>query len=173
MTRGRDNFPATARGFTLMELVLVMLIMAIVAAVSAPNLKNFIAGRRAGDTAGQIVALAQFARSQAIADGRVYQLEVDTSGGTVSVTYMDASNQVQQTDRDPGAAVKLPGTVGQLRIDTDLPVSEKGVHVAHFYPTGRVETGTITITDDRNQQIEIVCESPSENYHILPTRGGR
>jgi prepilin-type N-terminal cleavage/methylation domain-containing protein len=173
MTRGRDNFPATARGFTLMELVLVMLILAIVAAVSAPNLRNFIAGRRAGDTAAQIVALAQFARSQAIAEGRVYQLEIDTSSGMVSVSYRNAANEVQPAESDVGAPVRLPGTVGQLRMDSDLPVGDQGVHIAHFYPTGRVEPGSITVTDDRNQEVKIVCESPSENYHIPPKQAVR
>ncbi len=169
MKVGRNNF-STARGFTLMELVLVMLIMAIVAAIAAPNLRNFIAGRRVGDTATQIVSLAEYARSQAISEGRVYLLNIGTN--SVYVTYLDANNTEQTPPGDAGEPVRLPGVAGDLTIGSDLPRGDNGDQVAHFYPTGRTEMGTITITDKDNQQVNVVCLSISENYHVQ-MQGGR
>src|SRR5438067_9157424 len=51
------------RGFTLFELVLVMLVLAVIMAMVAPKLAGTARGRRTGDAATQITALAYYARS--------------------------------------------------------------------------------------------------------------
>ena len=54
-----------AAGMTLLELILVMLILSTVLAMAAPSLRGFFTSRRIDDAAAQILALTQFARSQA------------------------------------------------------------------------------------------------------------
>jgi Tfp pilus assembly protein FimT len=54
---------------TLLELILVMVILSTVLAMAAPSLRGFFASRRTQDTAAQILALTQLARSQAICEG--------------------------------------------------------------------------------------------------------
>jgi prepilin-type N-terminal cleavage/methylation domain-containing protein len=161
---GRKTISAKS-GFTLMELVLVMLLMAVVAAVSAPNLRGFIAGRRSADTATEILAMARWARSQAISEGRVYQLNIDPSQGKVWVETVNPDGTTSETTSDIGAPLQLPGG-GKLQIDSDLPRGDNGAQIARFYPTGRTEPGTIRLTDDRGTQFVIVCKSASESYHI-------
>lgn len=165
MTARRNNF--SARGFTLMELVLVMLVMAIVAAFAAPNLRNFISGRHATDAASEILALATWARSQAISEGRMYQLNVDPSAGTVSVSAEDDTGAMQPVESTVVDPVVLPTGTGAVRMDTDLPAGDNGIPAAKFYPTGRVDPGSIHLTDDHNNVITITSDSASENYHIV------
>src|SRR5947207_6133930 len=62
------------RGFTLLELVVVMLILTVMLAMVAPSLSGFGRGRQAEQAAANILALSRWAREQAISDGRVYRL---------------------------------------------------------------------------------------------------
>src|SRR3972149_3661562 len=64
-------------GFTLLELILVMVILSTVLAMAAPSLRGFFASRQIQDAAAQILALTQFARSQAVSEGTTYRLNFD------------------------------------------------------------------------------------------------
>ncbi|MHC4330298.1 MAG: pilus assembly FimT family protein, partial [Planctomycetota bacterium] len=82
--RGRSG------GFTLLELILVMVILSTVLAMAAPSLRGFFASRQTHDTAAQILALTQLARSQAISGGVVYRLNFDTRQRTYWLTAQQA-----------------------------------------------------------------------------------
>ncbi|HVX83365.1 MAG TPA: GspH/FimT family pseudopilin [Phycisphaerae bacterium] len=166
MTHTRNNFKS-GRGFTLLELVMVMFVIALVAAIAAPNLKGFISGRRAPDLASQIMAMAHYARSQAISEGRTYQLNVDTRVGEVSVTAEDDAGAQQPLQTSIGNALVIPQGPGGMRMECDLPQGDNTQQIARFYPTGRCDPGTIKLTDDRGVSYSITCESPSDSYHIV------
>jgi type II secretion system protein H len=73
-------------GFTLLELILVMLILAIVAAMVVPSLANFAISRTTDNTVIQIMSMAQYARTQCVADARPYRMNFDTQSGQVWLT---------------------------------------------------------------------------------------
>ncbi len=83
MVSHRDNLARRRSGYTLFELVLVMAVLLIAAGMAAPSLRNFARGRDAGDAAEQFVAVARWARTQAIAQGAVYRLNVDLTPGHI------------------------------------------------------------------------------------------
>ncbi|MBM4024858.1 MAG: prepilin-type N-terminal cleavage/methylation domain-containing protein, partial [Planctomycetes bacterium] len=66
--------PGAGRGMTLLELILVLIILSTVLALAAPSLRGFFASRRIDGAAAQILALTQWARSQAVSEGIVYRL---------------------------------------------------------------------------------------------------
>src|SRR5437016_2230881 len=67
--------------FTLLELMLVMTIIAIISAAIIPTFRAFAIGRNSKNTASDIIGLANFARTQAAAEGRTYRLNFDPPGG--------------------------------------------------------------------------------------------
>lgn len=150
------------RAFTLFELVLVMLILAVVMAMVAPKLGGIAKGRKTGDTATQVVALAYYARSEAITEGRTYRLNVEPRNGTYWLTRQDGG-----VFQDPGNGW---GTVFQLpeglRIESDFQSRQDGMYV-EFKPTGRCEPGYVRLSDEDGRSAEIACESPTELYRIL------
>src|SRR5437868_7877478 len=89
MTPSRRNSPHRSGirpGFTLIELILVMAVLCIIAGLAVPMLNNFSRGRRPADCAAQVVAVAQWARTQAITQAIPYRLNLDPQSGTFWVT---------------------------------------------------------------------------------------
>jgi type II secretion system protein H len=150
-------------GFTLVELILVLAILALVAAAVAPSLRGFGVGRSNSDTATRILALAKYARSEAVNDGRTYRLNFDVNelafwltvqnGGAFQPAVGDFGDRYQAGD-------------GVARLQVDLPAQPDGVYVA-FGPTGRTDPVQIRLTDKLGGVIGLACLSATEEFRIL------
>lgn len=64
----RPRFRAARRGFTLVELIVVMVLLLTVASVVAPRMASFFKGRALSGEAQRVLSLLQYARSQAAAE---------------------------------------------------------------------------------------------------------
>ena len=73
---------STARGFSLIELMVVVAITAIMAGLAAPSFKSFISGQRAKTAASDFVMAAIFARSEAIKRNANVTITPATSGAS-------------------------------------------------------------------------------------------
>lgn len=110
------------RGFTLIELVLVLLILSIAMGVVAPSLNNFLNGRKSTNATNQIVALARHARSQALSEGKVYRLNVDTTSNQFWIDAQDGAN-FSDVLTEHGQRYKLPdGLKASWAADANAPV---------------------------------------------------
>jgi len=78
--------------FTLLELILVMVILAIASALIVPSLRGFAISRASDSAATQIVTLAQYARTQAISQGKTYRLNFDVEKGEVWLTMLEVGS---------------------------------------------------------------------------------
>src|SRR4051794_6916852 len=72
-------------GFTLIELILVMLLLTIIVGTAMPMLSGFLPWARSRDAVANLVALAQYARSKAATDAKVYRLGADGASCWVEV----------------------------------------------------------------------------------------
>lgn len=161
MNRGTTQHDT--RGFTLLELILVMVILSTVLAMAAPSLRGFFASRRTHDTAAQILALTQLARSQAISEGTIYRLNFDTRERTYWLTAQRA-----------GVFEKLKTGFGQvytlakdMNVELeDLDEDEDDVFL-EFTPQGTVTAGTVRIIDRRGRAIEVTCPTVTESFSVV------
>lgn len=150
-------------GFTLLELILVMVILSTVLAMAAPSLRGFFSSRKTHDTAAQILALTQFARSQAISEGIIYRLNFDTQERTYWLT-------AQQL----GAFEKLKTEFGQVfTLPNDIVMELEGVEEEDdemflaFTPQGTVTAGTVRLIDRRGLALEVTCPTVTESFSIV------
>lgn len=149
--------------FTLLELILVMAIIGITIAMAIPSLHGFAQGRRPGECAEQIVSLANWARTQAIARGLVYRLNVNPASRTYWLTVEQDDGTVSALGEEFGRVFTAPDGV---TLSWDVAPQPDGQYV-RFTPTGRCDPGNIYITDGHGQPVQISCYTPSEMYHVV------
>jgi prepilin-type N-terminal cleavage/methylation domain-containing protein len=151
------------RGFTLMELLLVMAIITILVSVVAPSLRGFMMGRANNNAAVRIMSMARFARAQAISQGCDYRLNVDPSGRAFWVTAQ-TNGQFTNTGSDLGDRYQLPDGV---TLDTDIPQRPDGQYIT-FNSSGRSETAQVRLTDTLGKTVTVACSSPTELFRVVP-----
>ena len=151
-----------SRGFTLIELIVVMIIITLVVGAIAPKFAAFTAGRKASDGARQLVALARYARTEAISEGRAYRLNVDTTKRAYWIT-MDKDGEYVAPPNDFGDVFAMPDGVA---LATDFPSQTNGGVYITLLPTGRGQPGSVTFTDQNGISTTVICPSATEMFHI-------
>ena len=159
--RQRDG----GRGFTLLELILVMVILSTVLAMAAPSLRGFFASRKTHDTAAQILALTQFARSQAISEGIVYRLNFDTRERSYWLTAQQAGTY-GELGTEFGQVYELPKDIVMELEELD---EEDDLTFLKFTPQGTVTAGTVRLIDRAGRALEITSPTVTESFSIVET----
>jgi len=183
-TTGRSGRRAGG-GFTLLELLLVMMIVAVVLAAVAPSLGRFAAARTAADTAAQMAALAAYAWTQAIVEGREYRLNVDPDGRVFWLTA-ETDGVFDRLGREAGRDFVLPEGVTAAWVGRPAAPAESanpGLRLAGypdegeerdyvcFFPEGRTEAAEIRLTDRRGNSARVVSGSPTERFRVEAGEG--
>ena len=148
---------------TLLELILVMVILSTVLAIAAPSLRGFFASRRLDSAAAQILALTQWARSQAISEGVVYRLNFDTRDRTYWLTAQKAG-VFESLDTEMGQVYTVPQDV-ELELE-DIDQKDREVFLA-FTPHGTATAGVVRLTDRSGRVLEVGCPSLTEPFSIV------
>lgn len=163
MNRDKRKHSGRDRGFTLLELILVMVILSTVLAMAAPSLRGFFGSRQTHDTAAQILALTQLARSQAVSEGIVYRLNFDTRQRTYWLTAQQ-SGTFEELKTEFGRIFTLP---------KDMVMELEGIEEEDmekflvFTPQGTVTAGTIRLIDRGGRALEVTCPTVTESYFIV------
>jgi prepilin-type N-terminal cleavage/methylation domain-containing protein len=155
------------RAFTLIELILVMAIIALMAAIVAPSLREFSLARRTKDSAALVVGLAEYARTQAMSEGRTYRLNFDPSARQVWLTAQDGAT-FGPPNNEYGQRFSLSDGVAMT---VDIAQQKDGQYV-QFQPSGRTQTANINLTGPMGDTVQIACASATELYRVVPTGEG-
>jgi len=153
-------------GFTLLELILVMVILSTVLAMAAPSLQGFFGSRKTHDEAAQLLALTQFARSQAISEGIIYRLNFDTNEHTYWLTSQHAG-VFEHLKTEFGYVFSFPNDI-VVELE-DAEKEDDDIFFA-FTPQGTVTAGTIRLIDRRGLVLEITCPTVTESFSIIERR---
>ena len=167
---GRPGARAQARpsGFTLLELVLVLAVLLVSAGMAVATLRNFSRGRSLSEAASQLLALTDFARTQAIHESTVYRLNVDSRANTYWLTAWRGGAYVS-----PGGPFgRVFGVPDGVTLDWDAPQQADGTYV-EFYPTSRVTPATVWLTDPGGSAKAVTCPSAAEAFSVVSNSSGK
>ena len=159
------------RGFTLLELVLVLLILCIAAAASAPSLVGWGRASVVRDAGDQFLAVARWARTQALADSTVYRLNVDSKNGTYWVTVQDGMNYVSPGN-EYGRIYSVPEgfSIAMTTIGQD---QQQQLTAVDFLPTGRTQPARVRIGRSDTDAVNIECPTPAEGFRLVDAGGSQ
>jgi type II secretion system protein H len=156
---------ATHSGFTLLELVLVMVIMATAMAVAAPSIRGWSRGSDLRNIADRFLTLARLARTNAITKGRIYRIEMDTDTQKFQLKVLNGEAW-ENEPRFPEAFALPEGGRIQYTARLDAYQPELEGPVIDYYPTGRTRAGKVIFSDGKGYVIELLCNSPTEDYYV-------
>lgn len=145
-----------ARGFTLVELTVVILIIGLMATIVVPRALSVRDSGRTRETAAKLVAAVESGRQLARSRGARIVVGLDAEGGRVSVA--DANEEAE--DRFEGD-VRIPGTFTVTNIDrTETQGQESkaadGETLSVFFEDGTAEPATAELTiGDRAQTLRV------------------
>jgi general secretion pathway protein H len=142
------------KGFSLLEVIVVLVLLSLSFALIAPSLSRFSKSVELKAAAKKVAAILRYYRSEAIHQGKVYQVLFDSDLMQVKVQPVESENQGEpektEAKRTP-KAFSLPAGIQmkELKIEStqypcDLPAIE-------FYPNGGSNGGDILL-DTQSQK---------------------
>jgi type II secretion system protein H len=181
VTRPGRHLPASrTRGFTLIELIVVMLLLAIGASMVAPRMSSFFRGRALNFEARRMLSLIQYAQSRAVADGVPVLLWIDPRNSTYGVevqgSHATPEDRTPTFTADPSLTLSAPQTGAE-------PVSEagdeklgapEGLPVIRFNPDGffdEISVPVLLIQLGAEAALELAQKPNRLGYEIRPASG--
>ena len=118
--------PVTCRSaFTLIELLTVLTILVLLSALVAPAFTRQYYTARLNSAARNLVALMQYARSQAVVEGTTYRLNIDQQAGRLWITYYDDGQQTRgEAQTEPGFAPDQSALGSARELPDDVEVKQ-------------------------------------------------
>lgn len=149
--------PGNARGFTLIDTLVVVTFIGIAAAIGIPTITNSLDSLRLGQTAREVERELQTAKSRAVGKGRVMRVRFNCpSAGHYRITELigtpavpaaadAAANRCDQTQYPFPAAdanpLTLPNLDGPVRL-LDSTAAFGNVQTLEFWPDGTAHYNT-------------------------------
>jgi len=150
-------------GFTLLELILVLTVISVVLALSVPSLRGFFASRQTADAAGMVLSLTKYARSQAVAQGQMYRLNINPQSNTCWLTAQLGGAFVS-LDCEMGRRFRFPeGADVSLELDSPDPNRT----YLQFRPNGRNEVASVVIKGRQGEVFLVDCPSATEPFRVI------
>lgn len=147
------------RGFTLLELLVVLVLMSLMTALAAPRLAGTLSATTARTSAKRIATALRHARNLAASEKAVYVAAFQPDAARVTVGRMPESGRLRailETDDPPlidSRGFTLPEGVRIESVAKALgEAEEEGAAAILFYPDGASSGGRVTVADEKGRQ---------------------
>lgn len=159
------------RGFTLVELILVMALLVVAISLVAPRLQNFVRGRALDSEARRLLALMHAGQSRAVSEGMPMILWVNAKTGEYGLQA-----ETPGKNGDPKAeklTVDSTLTIAVLNSGAATPVTFQNLPAIRFLPGGEVDENspaTVQLTDSAGVSRWLVLNGSRTGYEISDSK---
>ncbi|MEO5656126.1 MAG: prepilin-type N-terminal cleavage/methylation domain-containing protein [Nitrospiria bacterium] len=160
------RLPAGPRGFTLLEIVIVVFILGLVALVVAPRLHRFTGGD-ARSAARELAGLVDGLVQEAVASHTIYRLNYDVDAEVFWVTALTQTGGVLE-EGPPRPKRALPADVRFADVMTPHQgVVTQGKAFTQFFPSGRVTRTTIHLKENERNDSTLMINPITGRVTVL------
>jgi prepilin-type N-terminal cleavage/methylation domain-containing protein len=153
----------TIRGFTLLELILVMLIIGLMLTVVVPSMGGLLKSQRLDQCARTVAGMLKEARVRAAADAMAYRLVIDTEDNTCWLEALTPTGFA----RPAWSVGKILELGDDLTLDLEGGSEDGTLLTVRVEPDGMAELAQVTITRTRDgEQRAVYCPTPTEAFVI-------
>jgi len=146
---------ATALGFTLLELMVVLSVMAIITAAIVPVYSNSVGGIQARNARNDLVSILLFCQELAVRESREYRVCIDpreNSFWVMRLVDVDKNEKIfEDVAESWGEMQYLPEYMSFGRVSARRDRSVGGYHIA-CYPNGATDRVSVELRDDRDRR---------------------
>lgn len=163
----------SARGVTLIEMMITLAVLSIIVAIAVPDLVPMVHAQRVSGSAEEVASFVDRARRMAIAERRCVRVVVTPAGDALEVQRLRRPDCVTApTDWSPPlAAVRAAPGISFL-LET-LPGNEPDARSLVFRPNGRLRgDGDLAVIDDGGR-VFIAHARVAKTAHVVVTATGR
>jgi prepilin-type N-terminal cleavage/methylation domain-containing protein len=164
------------RGFTLIELILVMIVIFTLATIVAPRFSDFFPSYQVRKSTEHLLAWARKARADAAVTGIRQHLVLDEKSRKFWIEYE------ARPIKEPGKFVLLSGAWGEERLPeavafesiegAESAPSGNGIKYLEFRPDGTSSEATIILANEHGDRHTIKIEKATSKITILPGKEG-
>ena len=147
------------KGFSLIELMIVLILISLSVALIAPTLSRFLRTVELKGTAKKVSGILRYYRSEAVNKGRVYQVLFDSNLREVRVQSMELKDEKDEKTKEKITPMTylLPEGIRMKEIDIPSPQYPSDFPLIEFYPNGGSNGGSILLDsqDRKGYRIEV------------------
>jgi general secretion pathway protein H len=153
-SRGVWPYAPTAKGFTLLELLIVLTIILIASSLVGATLYKGLGTLRLKSSAKEIAAALRYARSQAIYEKRIYIFSLDPENRLYSISAWVPSETLSPQSSPPGGEGRVRGKT----LPEGITVVDKERVDLFFYPSGSSTGGKFSLTNEKGSAWTVQIE---------------
>jgi len=152
------------RGFTLLELMLVLVVMTLAMAVAFPSMSRGRSAFHLRAVARDVISTLRLARETAVTEQKIMMVVID-----------DQTQQVTLSDEvgDGARSFTPPSDVRIQGISADGEQRPPGPLAIHFLSNGCAEEAQVLLTSDRGSTLRIVLDPITGLARVATEAGAR
>jgi type II secretion system protein H len=163
------------RGFTLIELILILALLVIITSLAAPATANFIRGRALDSEARRLFALTHIAQSRAVSEGVPMMLWVDQKNGAYGISAEMAGKPGSKKSDPQAEDLKLDSTlqIAALNVGSGAPTTFNNLPAMKFLPDGTVDENspqTVQLGDSAGFMRWLLLNKTRTGYEVSDTK---
>lgn len=146
------------RGFSFIEVVVVLALLSLAVALVAPSLSQFSRSVELKAAAKKVSAILRYCRSEAVNQGKVYQVFLDPDLRVVRFQPMQSTEGKgedeqkgegqKKEEKTPERAYFLPDRIHMKEVKVESPLYPSDLATIEFYPNGGSNGGTILLDSE-------------------------